>query len=49
VDYTGEIPLAHCELVREFFEKSMVSETLVQSLNGLLKSRCPTASRCRMM
>jgi len=37
VDYTGEIPLAHCELVREFFEKSMVSETLVQSLNGLLK------------
>lgn len=31
------IPMARCELVREFVEKSMVSEALVQSLNALLK------------
>ena len=29
--------LARCELVREFVEKSLVSEALVQSLNALLK------------
>ncbi|MBK5273989.1 MAG: endopeptidase La [Desulfuromonadales bacterium] len=28
---------AHCEVVREFVEKNMVSEALVQSLNALLK------------
>jgi ATP-dependent Lon protease len=33
---TGII-LAHCDVVREFFEKNMVSEALVQSLNALLK------------
>ena len=37
MDTSAEVTLAHCELVREFFEKSIVSETLVQSLNGLLK------------
>ena len=31
------VMLAHCEVVREFVEKSMVSEALVQSLNALLK------------
>lgn len=29
--------LAHCEVVREFVEKNLVSEALVQSLNALLK------------
>ena len=29
--------LAHCEVVREFFEKNLVSDALVQSLNALLK------------
>ena len=33
----GSLTLAHCELVREFFEKNLVSEALVQSLNALLK------------
>jgi len=33
----GAITLAHCEVVREFVEKNMVSEALVQSLNALLK------------
>ncbi len=33
----GPITLAHCEVVREFVEKNMVSEALVQSLNALLK------------
>lgn len=33
----GEITLAHCEIVREFVEKNLVSEALVQSLNALLK------------
>ena len=37
LDYTGPVTLAHCEVVREFVEKSMVSEALVQSLNALLK------------
>lgn len=31
------IPFAHCEIVREFVEKSLVSDALVQSLNALLK------------
>ena len=31
------VTLAHCELVREFVEKDLVSEALVQSLNALLK------------
>ena len=31
------VMLAHCEVVREFIEKNMVSEALVQSLNALLK------------
>lgn len=31
------ITLARCEVVREFVEKNMVSEALVQSLNALLK------------
>ena len=33
----GSIVLAHCEIVREFVEKNLVSEALVQSLNALLK------------
>jgi ATP-dependent Lon protease len=33
----GPVTLAHCEVVREFVEKDMVSEALVQSLNALLK------------
>jgi len=33
----GSITLAHCEIVREFVEKNMVSDALVQSLNALLK------------
>lgn len=37
LDYTEPVTLAHCEVVREFVEKSMVSEALVQSLNALLK------------
>jgi len=34
---SGSITLAHCEIVREFVEKNLVSEALVQSLNALLK------------
>jgi ATP-dependent Lon protease len=34
---SGLITLAHCELVREFVEKNLVSDALVQSLNALLK------------
>ncbi len=34
---TGSITLAHCEIVREFVEKNLVSDALVQSLNALLK------------
>jgi ATP-dependent Lon protease len=37
LDTSGSVPLAHCELVREFVEKGMVSDALVQSLNALLK------------
>jgi len=37
IEQTAPIILAHCELVREFVEKSLVSEALVQSLNALLK------------
>ena len=33
----GTSTVAQCELVREFFEKNLVSEALVQSLNALLK------------
>jgi ATP-dependent Lon protease len=33
----GLVPLASCEIVREFVEKNLVSEALVQSLNALLK------------
>ena len=33
----GALILAHCEIVREFAEKDLVSEALVQSLNALLK------------
>ncbi|OGU15231.1 MAG: endopeptidase La [Geobacteraceae bacterium GWC2_53_11] len=33
----GALTLAHCEIVREFVEKNLVSEALVQSLNALLK------------
>jgi len=33
----GSITLARCDVVREFVEKNMVSEALVQSLNALLK------------
>jgi len=33
----GGITFAHCEIVREFVEKNLVSEALVQSLNALLK------------
>jgi ATP-dependent Lon protease len=34
---TALITLAHCEVVREFVEKNLVSDALVQSLNALLK------------
>jgi ATP-dependent Lon protease len=34
---SGRITLAHCEVVREFVEKNLVSDALVQSLNALLK------------
>ncbi len=37
MDTSGTVPQAHCELVREFVEKGMVSDALVQSLNALLK------------
>lgn len=37
IEQTTPIMLANCELVREFVEKSLVSEALVQSLNALLK------------
>ena len=37
IDQTGAVPMAHCELIREFVEKGMVSDALVQSLNALLK------------
>ncbi len=37
LDTSSAVVLAHCELVREFVEKSMVSDALVQSLNALLK------------
>jgi len=37
LDNSGTVPLAHCEVEREFVEKSMVSDALVQSLNALLK------------
>jgi len=37
LDTSSAVTLAHCELVREFVEKSMVSDALVQSLNALLK------------
>jgi len=37
VDLSGSVPMAHCEMVREFVEKGMVSDALVQSLNALLK------------
>ena len=33
----GALTMAHCEIVREFVEKDLVSEALVQSLNALLK------------
>lgn len=33
----GAFTLAHCEIVREFVEKNLVSDALVQSLNALLK------------
>ncbi len=33
----GLVTLAHCEIVREFVEKNLVSDALVQSLNALLK------------
>lgn len=33
----GVLTLANCEIVREFVEKDIVSEALVQSLNALLK------------
>jgi ATP-dependent Lon protease len=37
IEQTAPIMLVHCELVREFVEKSLVSDALVQSLNALLK------------
>ncbi|MDR3580360.1 MAG: endopeptidase La [Oryzomonas sp.] len=37
IEQTVPVMLAHCELVREFVEKSLVSDALVQSLNALLK------------
>ncbi|MFZ4854880.1 MAG: endopeptidase La [Desulfuromonadaceae bacterium] len=33
----GALKLAQCEIVREFVEKNLVSDALVQSLNALLK------------
>ena len=33
----GAVTLAQCEIVREFVEKNLVSDALVQSLNALLK------------
>jgi ATP-dependent Lon protease len=33
----GSLTLAHCEIVREFVEKNLVSDALVQSMNALLK------------
>ena len=33
----GSLTWAHCEIVREFVEKNLVSDALVQSLNALLK------------
>ena len=33
----GGLTWAHCEIVREFVEKNLVSDALVQSLNALLK------------
>ncbi|MBI2354342.1 MAG: endopeptidase La [Deltaproteobacteria bacterium] len=33
----GEVTMANCEVVREFVEKNLVSDALVQSLNALLK------------
>ncbi len=33
----GSVTMAHCEIVREFVEKNLVTEALVQSLNALLK------------
>jgi ATP-dependent Lon protease len=37
VESVGSLTFAHCEIVREFVEKNLVSEALVQSLNALLK------------
>jgi ATP-dependent Lon protease len=37
VEPVGTLTFAHCEIVREFVEKNLVSEALVQSLNALLK------------
>jgi len=37
VEAGGAVTLVHGEIVREFVEKNMVSEALVQSLNALLK------------
>lgn len=37
IERVGALTLAHCEIVREFVEKNLVSEALVQSLNALLK------------
>jgi ATP-dependent Lon protease len=37
LDRSSAVPLAHCEVVREFVEKNLVSDALVQSLNALLK------------
>lgn len=34
---SGALTLAHCEIVREFVEKNLASDALVQSLNALLK------------
>lgn len=37
VERDGSLSLVHAEVVREFVEKNMVSDALVQSLNALLK------------
>jgi ATP-dependent Lon protease len=37
IEREGMVTFAHCEIVREFVEKNLVSEALVQSLNALLK------------
>ncbi len=37
IEPTVPVKFARCEVVREFVEKNMVSEALVQSLNALLK------------